>query len=456
MTTTSIETAAMRRALALAASPGVPTGPNPRVGCVLLDDRGPHRRRGLAPRRRLAARRGRRAAPGGRRRSRGDRRRHARAVQPHRAHRSVRAGAGRGRRTTRGVRPARPQPGRRRGSGHPARRGVEVEGGLLEDEARRRQPGVDLRDGPRPAVRDLEVRHHARRPQRRRRRHQPLGLLAGRAGRHPPSPGAVRHDARRQQHGRGRRPAARRCATRDDRPLDVQPLRAVMGLRDLPARPAGLRRVRAHRPPAHPRPPRGAQGAVRARPPARLPRGRADAGRGVLAGRTRRRGRHVRRPDAARLRPRGRGRPGHRHHRRRRPPHRHRRHRPRPARARRRRQRPLHHDPIVSLVEEGASAPVSRPRNRLRRPENVHRHRRGARHRRRGRGPGRRPAPDRPRDDRARGHRPRRLDRGQRLLPDRGRHRRTTPGPPTSCRRPSTRPRCWASRPATASTSSGR
>jgi diaminohydroxyphosphoribosylaminopyrimidine deaminase/5-amino-6-(5-phosphoribosylamino)uracil reductase len=34
------ETAAMRRALALAASPGVPTGPNPRVGCVLLDDSG--------------------------------------------------------------------------------------------------------------------------------------------------------------------------------------------------------------------------------------------------------------------------------------------------------------------------------------------------------------------------------------------------------------------------------
>ncbi len=30
------ETVAMRRALALAASPGVPTGPNPRVGCVLL------------------------------------------------------------------------------------------------------------------------------------------------------------------------------------------------------------------------------------------------------------------------------------------------------------------------------------------------------------------------------------------------------------------------------------
>ena len=35
-----IETAAMRRALALAATPGVPLGPNPRVGCVLLADDG--------------------------------------------------------------------------------------------------------------------------------------------------------------------------------------------------------------------------------------------------------------------------------------------------------------------------------------------------------------------------------------------------------------------------------
>ncbi|MBZ5733868.1 bifunctional diaminohydroxyphosphoribosylaminopyrimidine deaminase/5-amino-6-(5-phosphoribosylamino)uracil reductase RibD [Nocardioides sp. TRM66260-LWL] len=32
--------AAMRRALVLAATPGVPLGPNPRVGCVLLDDAG--------------------------------------------------------------------------------------------------------------------------------------------------------------------------------------------------------------------------------------------------------------------------------------------------------------------------------------------------------------------------------------------------------------------------------
>ena len=34
------ERSAMRRALALAASPGVPLGPNPRVGCVLLDPEG--------------------------------------------------------------------------------------------------------------------------------------------------------------------------------------------------------------------------------------------------------------------------------------------------------------------------------------------------------------------------------------------------------------------------------
>jgi diaminohydroxyphosphoribosylaminopyrimidine deaminase/5-amino-6-(5-phosphoribosylamino)uracil reductase len=40
MTFTAAEQAAMRRALGLAASPDVPLGPNPRVGCVLLDDDG--------------------------------------------------------------------------------------------------------------------------------------------------------------------------------------------------------------------------------------------------------------------------------------------------------------------------------------------------------------------------------------------------------------------------------
>ncbi|GAW49515.1 MULTISPECIES: bifunctional diaminohydroxyphosphoribosylaminopyrimidine deaminase/5-amino-6-(5-phosphoribosylamino)uracil reductase RibD [unclassified Nocardioides] len=40
MTFTAAEQAAMRRALELAATPGVPLGPNPRVGCVLLDEDG--------------------------------------------------------------------------------------------------------------------------------------------------------------------------------------------------------------------------------------------------------------------------------------------------------------------------------------------------------------------------------------------------------------------------------
>ena len=39
-TWSAAEESAMRRAIELAASPGVPTGPNPRVGCVLLDDEG--------------------------------------------------------------------------------------------------------------------------------------------------------------------------------------------------------------------------------------------------------------------------------------------------------------------------------------------------------------------------------------------------------------------------------
>lgn len=40
MPATDAERHAMTRALALAATPGVPLGPNPRVGCVLLDDTG--------------------------------------------------------------------------------------------------------------------------------------------------------------------------------------------------------------------------------------------------------------------------------------------------------------------------------------------------------------------------------------------------------------------------------
>ena len=244
MSTSPLEHAAMLRALALAASPGVPTGPNPRVGCVLLDDAGNtvaegwHRGAGSPHAEADALRQ---AGAG---RPRHDRRRDPRALQPHRSHRPVRPGAGRGRRTSRGLRPARPEPRRRRGSGHPARRRGRGRGRAPRGRGSQRQPGVDLRHGPRPSVRDVEVRHHARRPQRRGRRHQPLGLLAGRPRRHPPAAGPLRHDARRRQHRGGRRPAADRPRRR--RPTARGPAPAG---RDGPARPArgpaGLRRLRA-------------------------------------------------------------------------------------------------------------------------------------------------------------------------------------------------------------------
>ena len=182
--------------------------------------------------------RGRRGLPPGRRhppcRSGGPRERrrrrpgchrggHARALQPHRPHRSLCTGAARRRRQARGVCAARPQPGRVRRSRDPAcgrrrrRRGAAARRGA------RPEPGVDVRDGPRPAVRDLEVRDHARRAQRRRRRQQPLGELACRPGRLAPAARAVRRDAGRHQHRGGGRPGAhgarrvRRAACRTSR-----------------------------------------------------------------------------------------------------------------------------------------------------------------------------------------------------------------------------------------------
>ena len=188
MTFTAAEQAAMRRALELAATPGVPLGPNPRVGCVLLDADGTEVAEGFHRGAGTPARRGRRAGRGRRRRPRRHRRRHPRALQPHRPHRPVRR-----RRCSRpgyaGWSSPRPTPTRSPAGGAATLRaaGVEVEGGLLADEARAAQPGLDLRRRARPAVRHLEVRHHPRRPQRRRRRHQPLGLQPGRPARHPPA-----------------------------------------------------------------------------------------------------------------------------------------------------------------------------------------------------------------------------------------------------------------------------
>ena len=152
-----------------------------------------------------ALRRGRRRRPGR------DRRRHPRALQPHRPHRAVRAGAGR-RPAYAGWCFAQPDPNPVAAGGAATLRaaGVEVEGGLLARRGPRAQPGLDVRRRARPAVRDLEVRHHPRRPQRRRRRHQPLGHLAAARRDTHRLRGAVRHDAGRHRHRRGRRPAADR------------------------------------------------------------------------------------------------------------------------------------------------------------------------------------------------------------------------------------------------------
>ena len=90
MTRRDAESAAMSRALDLAQSPGVPLGPNPRVGCVLLAPdgttvaEGVHRGAGT-PHAEVDA-----LSAAGDRAHGAHRRRHARALQPHRPHRPVR------------------------------------------------------------------------------------------------------------------------------------------------------------------------------------------------------------------------------------------------------------------------------------------------------------------------------------------------------------------------------
>ena len=239
MTTSEAERSAMRRALALAVTPGVPLGPNPRVGCVLLAAGRHDDRRGLPPRRRHPPRRGRGAGRGRRRRPRRDRRRHPRAVQPHRPHRTVQRGARSPPAYAVSCSPS-PTPTRSPSGGAARLReaGVDVVGGLLADEARAVNRAWTFAIEHRRPVRHLEVRHHPRRPQRRRRRHQPLGLQPRGPARHPP--------------------AARRCATRcSSAPHTVEvddPELTVRDEVDEPvARPAAARRDGPARP--RPRPP---------------------------------------------------------------------------------------------------------------------------------------------------------------------------------------------------------
>ena len=239
------ETAAMRRALELAATDDVPLGPNPRVGCVLLDADGRRRRRGLPPRRRHAARRGRRAGRAPATAARGatavvtlEPCNHTGRTGPC-AEALIAAGVAPGR-----LRPGRPQPGR----GRRRRRAARGRRRRRGRPARRRGGRRSTRRGrspmrARPAVRHLEVRRDPRRPRRRRRRHQPVDhRAAGPRRRAPRCARTVRRDRGRHRHRARRRPAAdrpRRGSDGADLPRDRQPLRVVVGHAAAARRPPG-------------------------------------------------------------------------------------------------------------------------------------------------------------------------------------------------------------------------
>ena len=165
----------MRRAIELAARGLATVSPNPVVGCVILDAAGSGRRRGLA--RLSPAGRTPRSSPCRRQapRPRRDGCRHPRALLAHRPHRCVHdalLAAGSAGWSTRSTIPnpaaaAAAQVLR-------AAPGSTVEGGLLAGPRPSGQRGLAARRPPRPALRDLEVRREPRRPDRGRRRQQPL------------------------------------------------------------------------------------------------------------------------------------------------------------------------------------------------------------------------------------------------------------------------------------------
>ena len=355
----------------------------------------------------VALPRGRRPGP------RRHRRRHARTLQPHRPHRPLHRGADRRRHRPRGRRgraiPTRSPPAGSNGCA-PAGRRRRGRG------TRRPRPHHGLRYwltaiAPGPPVRDLEVRRHPGRPQRRRRRHQPVDHLRDGPGRRARAARHRRRDHRRRRHrARRRRPADRPVAGRR---CDRQPLRVVVdSRRPYPARRPGPRRRRAHL--DRDRRGRSAPAATAGSTCAALLARRCTR-RGVrgalleggptlagafLRGRSGRRGRRLHRAEAARRR-RGRARPTPasttiadaidlEHHRR-------------------------HPDRAGPAADRGAEGS----------PIDVHRNRRGTRRGRRAStdlGDAARLAVRGAARHRRRG--PRRLDRGQRRLPDRRRRRR--------------------------------
>ena len=121
---------------------------------------------------------------------------------------------------------------------------------------------------------------------------------------HPPAAGALRRDAGRHQHRRASTTRCSRCATSTTGRCRDQPLRVVMGERDLDPRPPGLRRRRRDAAPAHPRPATTALAELFARDRQHVfLEGGPTLAAAFLAGRAGRRDRRLRRPDAARRRP---------------------------------------------------------------------------------------------------------------------------------------------------------
>ncbi len=312
MTRRDAESAAMSRALDLAQSPGVPLGPNPRVGCVLLAPDGTTVAEGLhrgagTPHAEIDALS-----------AAGDRAHGATAVvtlEP--CNHTGRTGPCAQALVDAGVArvvfaQADPNPLAHGGAETLRGGGVDVEGGLLADEARavnrawsfahqERRPFVTWKlattlDG-RSAAADGTSRWVSSLPARRdthRLRAACDAVLVG--------TGTVLADDPR-------------LTVRDDDDVDLpreqQPLRVVMGRRELPPDRRVLDDSRRHPRARDPRPRQGTRRAVRARRPARLPRGRADAGGGVPDRRPRRRGGRLRRADAARIRAERRRRPRH-------------------------------------------------------------------------------------------------------------------------------------------------
>ena len=230
-TFTAAETQAMRRALQLAASPGVPTGPNPRVGCVLLDGGGAtvaegfHRGAGTAHAEADAlARAG--SGPGTTAVVTLEPCNHSGRTGPC-AEALVAAGVAR-------VVFAQADPNPVAAGGATLRgAGLDVAHGLLADEARavNRVWTFAVEHG-RPFVTwkfaaTLDGRSAAADGTSR-------WVSSPAAREDAPAPGALRRDHGRHRDRAGRRPRAHR-ARRGRDPAPWQPLRAVMGLRPVPA-----------------------------------------------------------------------------------------------------------------------------------------------------------------------------------------------------------------------------